>query len=105
MNVNSYLSGINFDVYVVYRYPGTRVISFCEELTDILENNITKTKGHLLLLGDVNIHLDNQDLPGIITFQDCMGLLWVNKSYQTINAYLKPYTGLSNISARIQPNS
>ena len=58
MKVNACLSGINFDVYVVYHYLGTSVISFCEELTDILENNITKNKGHLLLLGDFNIHLD-----------------------------------------------
>ena len=58
MKVNACLVGINFDVYVVYHYPGTSVISFCEELTDILENNITKNKGHLLLLGDFNIYLD-----------------------------------------------
>ena len=72
MNVNAYLSGSNFDVYVIYCYPGSSVISFCEELTDILENNITKNKGYLLLLGDFNIHLDNQDLLDTITFQDFM---------------------------------
>ena len=72
MNINAHLSGINFDVYVIYGYPGSSVISFCEELTDILENNITKNKGHLLLLGDFNIHLDNQDIPDAITFQDFM---------------------------------
>ena len=57
MNVNAYLSGINFDVYVIYCHPGSSVISFCEELTYILEN-ITKNKGHLLLLGDFNIHIN-----------------------------------------------
>ena len=72
MKVNACLSGINFDVYVVYRYPGTSVISFYEELTDILENNITKNKGQLLLLGDFNIHLDKQDLPDTMIFQDVM---------------------------------
>ena len=75
--VSACLSRINFDVYVVYHYLGTSVISFCEELTDILENNITKNKGHLLLS---TIY------------------------YQLIKTYLKPYAGLSNISARIQPN-
>ena len=74
INVNAHLSGINFDVYVIYHYPGSSVISFCEELTEILENNITKIKGHLLLLGDFNIHLDNQDIPDTITFQD----LWTH---------------------------
>ena len=58
MKVNACLSGINFDVNVVYHYLGTSVISFCEELTDILENNITKNKGQQLLLGNFNIHLD-----------------------------------------------
>ena len=42
MKVNAYLSGINFNVYVVYHYPGTSVISFCEELTDILEKKSQK---------------------------------------------------------------
>ena len=68
MKVIACLSGINFDVYVVYHYPGTSVITFCEELTDILENNITKNKGHLLLLGDFNIHLDKQDVPDTMIF-------------------------------------
>ena len=70
--VNAHLSGVNFDVYVIYHYPGSSVISFCEELTDILENNITKNKGHLLLLGDFNNHLDNQDIQDTITIQDFM---------------------------------
>ena len=70
MKVKACLSGVNFNVYVVYHYPGTSVISFCEELTDILENNITGNKGHLLLLGDFNIHLNKQDAPDTIFFQD-----------------------------------
>ena len=74
MKVKACLSGVNFDVYVVYRYPGTSVISFCEELTDILENNITGNKDHLLLWGDFNIHLDKQDAPDTIFFQDFLDL-------------------------------
>ena len=99
MKVSACLSGINFDVYVVYCYPGTSVISFYEELTDILENNITKNKGHLLL------HLDNQDLPDTITFQDFMDSFGLINHINQSTHHLKPYTGLSNISARIQPNS
>ena len=68
MNISAYLSGINFDVCVIYCHPGSSVISFCEELTDILENNITQNRGHLLLLGDFNIHLDNLDVSDTITF-------------------------------------
>ena len=70
MKVKACLSGVNFDVYVVYHYLGTSVISVCEELADILENNITGNKGHLLLLGDFNIHLDKQDASNTILFQD-----------------------------------
>ena len=80
MKVNTCLSGINFDVYVVYHYPGTSVISFCEELTDILENNITKNKGHLLRLGHFNILLDKKDVPDTMIFQNLFGLIWINKS-------------------------
>ena len=70
MNVSAHLSGFNFDVYVIYHYPGSSVISFCKELTDILEYNTTQNRGHLLLLGVFNIHLDNQDVLDTITFQD-----------------------------------
>ena len=35
MNISAHLSGINFDVHVIYHYPGSSVISFCKELTDI----------------------------------------------------------------------
>ena len=61
---------------LIYCYPGSHVTSFCEELTDILENNITQNRGHLLLLGDFNIHLNNnQDVLDTITFQDFMDSL------------------------------
>ena len=72
MNVNARLIEINFDFDVIYHYPGSAVISFFEWLTDNLENNITQYKGHLLLLGDFNIHLDNQDTLDTITFHDIL---------------------------------
>ena len=74
---------------MVYHYLGASVISFCEELTDILENNITGNKGHLLLLGDFNIHLDKQDTPDTIFFQDFLD------SFGLIN-YVKESTHTSN---------
>ena len=89
MNVKACLSGVSFDVYMVYHYLGTSVISFCEELTDILENNITGNKGHLLLLGDFNIHLDKQDAPDTIIFQDFLD------SFGLIN-HVKQSTHTSN---------
>ena len=70
MKVKACLSGANFDVHVVYCFPCTSVISFCEELTNILENDIIGNKGHLILLGNFNIHLDKQDAPDTILFED-----------------------------------
>ena len=91
MRVKACLSGVNFNVYVVFRYPGTRVISFCEELIDILENNITGNKGHLLLLGDFNIHLDKQDAPDTIFFEDFLytfGLTYHAKQPTHTSSYI-----------------
>ena len=70
MKVNACPSGVNFDVYLVYHYLGTSVITICEELTDILENNIIGNKGHLLLLGYFNIHLDKQEALDTMIFHD-----------------------------------
>ena len=80
-NVSAYLRGINFDVYVIYCYPGSSVISFCEELTDILENNITKkqrtpsTSRGLQYSPGQSRYARHHHIPRL------HGLFWVNKSY------------------------
>ena len=91
MKVKACLNGANFDVYVVYYFPGTSVISFCEELTNILENDIIGNKGHLILLGDFNIHLDKQDAPNTILFQDFLD------SFGLINHVKQPMHTSSHI--------
>ena len=40
---------------IMYRYPNTSVISFCNNLADTLENNICVLKGHCILTGNFNI--------------------------------------------------
>ena len=47
------------DLLVIYRYPNTSVVSFCNDLGDILGNNILTLKGHCILTGDFNIHIDD----------------------------------------------
>ena len=47
------------DLLVIYRYPNTSVVSFCNDLADILGNNICKLKGHCILTGDFNIHTED----------------------------------------------
>ena len=91
MKVKPCLNGANFDGYVVYHFPGTSVISFCEELTNILESDIIGNKGHLILLGYFNIHLDKQDKPKTILVQDFLD------SFGLINHVKQPMHTSSHI--------
>ena len=43
---------------------------FCKELATLLERNILDMIGKLVLLGDLNIHMDVVDDTGMITFND-----------------------------------
>ena len=70
MNVNITIKGININLYIVSRPPKGSVIEFCNSLAMILENNINTDKGKLLMLGDFNIHLDEENNPNTITFND-----------------------------------
>ena len=47
--------GLVVNLYVIYRFPNTSVIQFCDELSDLLEENIVSDHGVLLLTGDFNI--------------------------------------------------
>ena len=70
MNVNIAINGININLYIVYRPPKGSVIEFCNSLATILESNINIDKGKLLMLGDFNIHLDEENNPDTITFNN-----------------------------------
>ena len=70
MNVNITIKGININPYIVYRPPKASIIEFCNSLATILENNINTDKGKLLMLGDFNIHLDEENNPDTIIFND-----------------------------------
>ena len=62
--------GLVVNLYVIYRFPNTSVIQFCDELSDLLEENIVSDCGVLLLTGDFNIHMDNLQNPDTIIFSD-----------------------------------
>ena len=47
------------NLLVIYRYPNTSVISFCNDLADKLGNNICTLKGDRILTGDFNIHTED----------------------------------------------
>ena len=70
MNFNVAVKGININLYVIYRPLIGSVIEFCDFLAMILERNINMDKGKLLMLGDCNIHLDKENNPDTITFND-----------------------------------
>ena len=65
-------------LFIIYRYPTTSVITFCTELAQLLESNISTVKGHSILTGDFNFHLDDMINPNPSIFRDfldSMGLV------------------------------
>ena len=63
------------DLLVIYRYPNTSVVSFCNDLADILGNNIHKLKGHCILTGNFNIHTEDVLDNDTRTFNDMLDSL------------------------------
>ena len=61
----------SIDICVIYRFPGTSVIDFCNELTSEFEENINLTSDRCVYIGDFNIHVD-EDNPETTTFNDFM---------------------------------
>ena len=64
------ISTIN--LYVIYRYPASSVIEFCNELVSLLEENFNTDNGTLILTGDFNIHMDDLTHPDTNTFIDTL---------------------------------
>ena len=52
--------------------PFTSVLTFCNDLVNLIELNITKNRGKLLLVGDLNIHLDEPAHSDTILFTDTL---------------------------------
>ena len=65
------------NLFVIYQYPNTSVLTFCNDLADVLEESILNLTGHISLVGDFNIHVDqvhNLDSITFSDFLDCFGL-------------------------------
>ena len=60
------------NLYVIYCMPFTSVLTFCNDLANLIELNITKNRGKLLLVGDFNIHLDEPAHSDTILFTDTL---------------------------------
>ena len=70
LNLTMNFKGLVVNLYVIYHFPNTSVIQFCDELSDLLEENIVSDHGVLLLTGNFNIHMDNLQNPDTIIFSD-----------------------------------
>ena len=46
-------------VFVIYRPPESSYALFYEEFSCLLEKALAEHPGHLLLIGDVNFHVDD----------------------------------------------
>ena len=47
-------------LYIIYQMPNASVITFCEELAEALEWDITDNTKQLVMIGDFNIHMDSR---------------------------------------------
>ena len=78
------LDHISINLYVTYRIPSMSIISFCDELSQVLEEDIAKPADKTLLVGDSNIHVDDSSDSDTITFMDLLD------SYNMLNKVTFP---------------
>ena len=78
------LDHISINLYVIYRIPSMSIISFCDELLQVLENDIAKPADKTLFIGDFNIHVDDSSDSDTITFMDLLD------SYNMLNKVTFP---------------
>ena len=70
MELTTNFKDIVCNIYIVYHIPNTSVIQLCSELSDLMESNVLEDHGHLFMLGDINIYVDNPEHPDTIIFND-----------------------------------
>ena len=63
------------DLLIIYQIPSTSILESCKELAAFMEDNITTVRGNLMLIGDLNIHMNNKTNPGTVTFTDFLDSL------------------------------
>ena len=79
MELTTNFKGIVCNIYIIYLIPNTSVNQFCSELSDLMENNVLGDHGHIIMLGDFNIHVDNPELPDTVIFNNFL------ESFELIN--------------------
>ena len=96
-NFNLSLQGKPLHLTIIYRPPGSNINTFASELMDFIEANINN-KGIPIIIGDLNIHMNNSEGADTNTFLDILDSLdftnWIqfptNKSQNTIDLVISP---------------
>ena len=63
-------NGRSLNLYVIYQYPNMSMLEFVGILSDTLEQNILADWGDLILIGNINVHMDNPTDSDTILFND-----------------------------------
>ena len=63
------------DLLIIYQIPSTSILESCNELAAFMEDNITTLRGNLMVIGDLNIHMNDKADPGTVTFTDFLDSL------------------------------
>ena len=88
------------NLYTVYRMSNNSVMTFCNEMANVLVNNITGDRGETILLGNFNIHMDGPVDLDTITFNDFLDSLDLSN---LVN--IGTHTSNHNLDLVIQSNS
>ena len=72
---NLHLQHTTITIHVIYRYPNTSTLIFCNELVQIAESTINSGGKKTIFTGDFNIHMDQVDTLDTITFSDVLDSL------------------------------
>ena len=69
-------------MFVIYQFPSTSVLTFCNDLANVLEESILNLTGYISLVGDFNIHVDQVYNSDSITFSDFLDSFGLSNKVQ-----------------------
>ena len=72
---NLRLQHTTITIHVIYRYPNTSTLIFCNEFVQKAESTINSGGKKTVFTGDFNIHMDQVDTPDTITFNNVLDSL------------------------------
>ena len=91
MELTSKFKGVACNIHISYHIPNTSVIQFCNELSDLIKNNILEDHGHTIMLEDFNIHMDKPEHPDTATFNDFFGIIRPSQLHHISHTYIQTY--------------